>query len=70
MFGQTLPAFNIKGKSVVNTISGGIMTVMIFSVMLSYAAIKLVILTGRHNPNVSQFTEKNFYDQDEKMNLS
>ena len=70
MFGQTLPMFNIKGKSVITTISGGIITVIIYLIMITYSTIKFVQLSQKHNPNVSQYTEKNFFDSSERVNLN
>ena len=46
------------------------MTVIIFSIMLTYSTIKFVQLTEKHNPNISQFMEKFHHDYNTQMDLN
>ena len=50
VFGKPLPAFNLKGKPIVHTMTGGIVTFTIVVIMVIYASIKLIQLFDRHNP--------------------
>ena len=43
-FGKEVPTFNIGGETQVNTLPGGFLTVIIFGMTLSYAALKFVDL--------------------------
>ena len=57
MFGQKIPAFNLKGKDTVYTLAGAVMSLLIFIVFAMFAAIKLIHLVRRYNPNVTQLLE-------------
>lgn len=61
-FGQPLAAFNIGGQSTVNTTTGGILTLALATIVLTYSSIKLLQLIDKHNPNVSEVLELDFYD--------
>ena len=69
-FGSQLPVFNLKGASVVHTKMGGLLSFSIFVITMIYATIKLIQLFDRHNPNVTQFLERNVYDYREKLDLN
>lgn len=70
IFGAPLPAFNIKGTTVVHTVSGGLTTFLIIVVMLAYASIKTIQLFSKHHNNVVQITEKNFFDYHDRLDLN
>ena len=68
-FKRDLPTFNLRGQSKISTIYGGIATVMLATIMLLYAGIKLKMLANRENPNISKFTEEFILNSDERLNL-
>ena len=70
VFGKPLPAFNLGGEDTVHTLTGGIFTFIIILILVTYGGLKFVHLIERHNPLVSEVTEKAFYDSSEKMNLN
>lgn len=70
IFGQEIPAFNLKGSNRVHTMPGGLMTFAIMVVMLIYASIKMIQLINRTNPNIAQFLEKDVYDSTTRLNLN
>ena len=55
-FGEPLPTFNIKGSEQVNTRIGGIATIILFTIVLAFGAIKLEHLLEHKNPNLSAYT--------------
>ena len=56
MFGQPVPAFNIKGKSKVKTAVGGILSAVIIAVTLGYSIMKIHDLMLKANPVISDNT--------------
>ena len=62
IYGQSLPAFNIKGAAVVHTFCGGVFSMIIYVIALSYGALKMMHLLDKHNPNVTVVNDKNVYD--------
>ena len=70
IFGASLPVFNIKGETQVFTKTGGVMSLFVLMTWLSYGAIKLTQLYKKHNPFISEITEKNFYGADQKLDLN
>ena len=43
-FSKPLPSFNIKGRTSSNTLLGGVLTIVIFGVVLAYASTKFIEL--------------------------
>ena len=70
IFGSSLPAFNLKGQTMVHTISGGVATFLVIVVMLIYGSIKIIHLFSKHNPNVVSVYEKNYFDYKERLDLN
>ena len=58
LFKTKLPGFNLRGKHQISSVYGGMLTIMILTVMLLYSGIKLEMLLYRQNPNISSFTEE------------
>ena len=58
-FGENLPTFNIKGNNRVNTIAGGVLSIVLYMTVLMYSIIKLGHLLTKHNPNISTFYNDN-----------
>ena len=52
-FGRDTPQFNLRGENQVNTVYGGVVTIMIFALALIYSSIKAVELVDRSNPQIS-----------------
>ena len=69
MFELDLPTFNLKGKSKVASVCGGLVSVVIITIMLLYSGIKLTMLVNRENPNVSTFSEEFVLSSEDKLNL-
>ena len=65
-----MPGFNMRGRTLVYTLSGGILSFMVALVILSYGAIKLVQLLQRENPNVSEVLSLNVFDNTEVVSLT
>ena len=70
VFGRPLPAFNIKGRSEVNTRVGGLISLIIISTVLVYASIKLMFLIKRHNPQLSSYSRDSIYIDGETVILN
>lgn len=68
-FGQALPVFNIKGTEKVSTLTGGISTVLIAVILLTYSSLKLLQLVSKENPNVSEVNELDYYNFEEVLSL-
>ena len=58
-FGESLPTFNIKGNERVNTITGGVLSIVLYMTVLMYSMIKLGHLISKNNPNISTFYQEN-----------
>ena len=69
LFKRRLPSFNMRGKVFIPSIAGGVLSFSIFYVLLLYAAVKLIQLVSRANPNVSSYEQLTYFDSDNVMNL-
>ena len=54
LFGQPIPAFNIKGKDQVKTAIGGILSAIIITVTLGYTIMKIPDLILKSNPIINE----------------
>ena len=61
-FGEQIPAFNLKGKSRVTTIPGGLLSAMILTLTLAYATQKLYALFERSDPTINERIETDYYN--------
>ena len=52
IFGQPLPAFNLKGQTEIPTLTGGLCTFIIFCVFIAYGSLKFVHLIEKRNPTI------------------
>ena len=68
-YGQNIPAFNIKGVSVIKTSIGGIMTGIVFISTLIYFFAKLEVLIDRSDPIINQNTISDYYSTTESGGL-
>ena len=57
-----MPTFNIKGKDRVNTLVGGVLSLIIYMVIFMYSTLKFSYLVTKDGPNISS------YDQEDGMN--
>ena len=64
-----MPQFQLKGRSRVPSLIGGIFALAILAIMALYALIKLNVLLNHENPNVSTFLDLFAIDQWEKLAL-
>ena len=58
-FGYDLPNFNIKGSEKINTIAGGIFSLVLFMVVFMYGALKFSHLMTKHNPQIGSYFKEN-----------
>ena len=70
IFGEPLPSFNVRGHETVNSVFGGICSVIIFTIVLLYGVTKFIDLESRSNPNVSFFINEDNFGQGEQINLN
>ena len=69
-FGQDVPAFNLRGENRINTVCGGVITTIIFTIVLIYCSVKGLDFYDKRNPQISQLITKEHFGQDDKVNLS
>ena len=50
-------SFNVNGEETVKTNTGAAISMIIAVIILYYAALKLVHLMGKNNPNISEYEE-------------
>ena len=70
VFGEAVPGFNLKGNNKVNTITGGIFSIFLYTVMFMYGLVRLQQLRDRHNPLISESTEIQAFSSSDKLNLN
>ena len=70
LFKRPVPSFNIRGRTAISSLSGGIMSVIIFCLMLFYGSIKFVHLLSRHNPTISTHKQAFAYDSTKVIDLN
>ena len=54
-FGKELPKLSIKGGEKVNSIVGGVFSIVLYMVLFMYAIFKFGHLWTKDNPNLSAF---------------
>ena len=69
-FGRELPAFNLRGEAKVNTLVGGVITIVIFALTLSYAVIKAIHLSSKANPQINENLIPFFFEATHKVRPS
>ena len=69
LFGVQLPNFNLRGRETIRTSSGGVMSLGIATITFLFAAVKMVHLTSRFNPNVSYYIENDYFTDEFKFNF-
>ena len=60
-FGMRLPNFHLKRREEVTTRLGGIVTILMTTIVLMYSGLKLSHLIGRHMPVMSSYYKNNYY---------
>ena len=60
----------MSGATEVKTYTGGVMSVLVVTVLIAYGMIKLLHLLDKHNPNLAQYTETNVFDFNDRLNLN
>ena len=68
-FGQPIPAFNIKGKNQINTVSGGIMSAIILMVTFGYFLIGLQSLIVGTNRVINYNVVHSHYGIEQGLNM-
>ena len=69
-FAKEVPAFNIQGQSKVQTLVGGCFTLLIMIITFSYATGKMIDLSQKKDPLVTQSVEKDIYDPSKGLYLN
>ena len=64
-FGEPIPAFNIKGKDKVTTAVGGIMSLIVIFITLSYLTTKLNSIVEKKNPIINESKITDYYGTEE-----
>ena len=64
-----LPAFNIKGKSSFQTITGGVMSIVVMLIVFLFSLQKLQHLLMRQNPSINTYMELEAFTAEDKLNL-
>lgn len=62
LFGEPIPAFNVRGKDKVKTPPGGILSTIIITISLGFAIIKWFELMARSDPIINNNIVANHYD--------
>ena len=70
IFGADLPVFNLKGETQVLTKTGGCLSLVVMVVFLTYGLLKFMQMMDKHNPFISEMTEKNIFDYKTRLNLN
>ena len=70
IFGANLPVFNLKGETQVLTKTGGCLSLVVMIVFLTYGVLKFMQMMDKHNPFLSEMTEKNIFDYNTRLNLN
>ena len=60
-----MPSFNLQGESRVNTLCGGVVTLLIAMVVLAFATHKAFEMVDPHNPSIVEIETASFFDKDE-----
>ena len=61
IFGRSIPGFNIDGKNIIKTPTGGLLSLLIPIIVLIFAGLKFIHMWERYNPQVSQVTRRHYY---------
>ena len=68
-FGKSVPAFNIKGESSVNTVIGGFLTFAIMTLTLGYGAAGMIDLINKEDPIINENVLKDYYTIESGLKL-
>ena len=69
-YGKEVPAFNVGGETRVSTVCGGIISVLVMTLTLTYSIVKLTQLINKQNPTINQVTIPNHYAPIDRQNLN
>ena len=68
-FAKDLPMFNINGKSTIGTVLGGVLTMLLMILTISYAASTLLEVMQPENPVVNVNDHKDYYEN-QRLNFN
>ena len=57
LFGRPVPGFKINGHERVNTTTGGLITLLMMSILILFGLLRLQHLLTHHNPTINTYTE-------------
>ena len=69
-YAAKIPSFNVRGESEVKTFVGGLISLLITGLTLSYAIGKWIELIERQHPVITEHEVPNFYDEDNRLDVS
>ena len=67
-FGKSVPSFNIRGDTSINTVLGGFFSILILIITLSFATKGLIDVYLRNNPIINVYNENDYWLEN-KLNL-
>ena len=70
LFSVGMPSFNMGGKTQVRTIAGGLMSMTMFAILLSYATLKFQHLLLRWNPQVTRHVDESAFVDGQRLDLN
>ena len=69
IFKRPLPAFNIRGRSEIGTVTGALLSFLLIIILLFYSMVKISQLISQTNPTISSFTTQNYFDASNVINF-
>ena len=69
-YGKEVPTFNLGGETRVSTVCGGIISVLVMILTLTYSIVKLTQLINKDNPNINQVAVPDYYAPTYRQNLN
>ena len=65
LFGKDVASFNIKGQKKINTIVGGVVSLVFMTLIFMYGIAKFAHMSNKHNPNFSEYVMSEFYSAED-----
>ena len=62
LFGISVPQLNVRGKSSVPTITGGLVSLVVIVVTFMFGLLKLEHMMRKKSPNISKFDDSSEFD--------
>ena len=69
LFDKPLPVFNIKGSSSVPSITGALVSSLIYILLALYASYSFIHVITRHSPSISSYMETGVVTNEYELNM-